>query len=189
MSLFIKHGWASSDAATHLMPALWRQRQADLCVWGQPGLQSEFQVSQRCTEKPCLETTKTTVDTSYKWSTTAPTIVWLAYFISYPVFIHVQYVSEITFYFKLDIPLYIFIFWDRLSLSIPDCPGTCYVYQADLKHRDLPVSVSQVLGLKVCTTIAWLEFSFLKWSREVIIFLWMMRNCYLETCIMVQGTR
>jgi hypothetical protein len=38
-----------------LIPALGRQRQADFCVQGQPGLQSEFQNSQGYTEKPCLE--------------------------------------------------------------------------------------------------------------------------------------
>jgi hypothetical protein len=37
------------------MVALGRQRQADFWVWGQPGLQSEFQDSQGYTEKPCLE--------------------------------------------------------------------------------------------------------------------------------------
>jgi hypothetical protein len=39
---------------TPLIPALGRQRQADFWVWGQPGLQSEFQDSQGYTEKPCL---------------------------------------------------------------------------------------------------------------------------------------
>jgi hypothetical protein len=38
-----------------LIPALGRQKQADFCVRGQPGLQSEFQDSQGYTEKPCLE--------------------------------------------------------------------------------------------------------------------------------------
>jgi hypothetical protein len=38
-----------------LIPALWRQRQADFFVRGQPGLQSEFQDSQSYTEKPCLK--------------------------------------------------------------------------------------------------------------------------------------
>jgi hypothetical protein len=33
----------------------WRMRQADFWVWGQTGLQSEFQNSQGYTEKPCLE--------------------------------------------------------------------------------------------------------------------------------------
>jgi hypothetical protein len=37
------------------IPALGRQRQADFWVRGQPGLQSEFQVSQGYTQKPCLE--------------------------------------------------------------------------------------------------------------------------------------
>jgi hypothetical protein len=43
-----------------LIPALGRQRQVDFWVWGQPGLQSEFQDSQGYTEKPCLETNKQT---------------------------------------------------------------------------------------------------------------------------------
>ena len=43
---------------TPLNPALERQRQADFWVRGQPGLQSEFQDSQGCTEKPCLKKTK-----------------------------------------------------------------------------------------------------------------------------------
>jgi hypothetical protein len=43
---------------TPLIPALGRQRQVDFWVRGQPGLQSEFQDSQGCTEKPCLEKSK-----------------------------------------------------------------------------------------------------------------------------------
>jgi hypothetical protein len=43
---------------TPLIPALGRQRQADFWVQGQPGLQSEFQDSQDCTEKPCLKKPK-----------------------------------------------------------------------------------------------------------------------------------
>jgi hypothetical protein len=35
-----------------------RQRQADLWVEGQPGLQSKFQDSQGYTEKPCLRKTR-----------------------------------------------------------------------------------------------------------------------------------
>ena len=38
-----------------LIPALGRQRQTDLWVWGQPGLQSEFQNSQNFIEKPCFK--------------------------------------------------------------------------------------------------------------------------------------
>jgi hypothetical protein len=39
---------------TPLVPEHTRQRQAGLCVQGQPGLQSEVQDSQGYTEKPCL---------------------------------------------------------------------------------------------------------------------------------------
>jgi hypothetical protein len=42
--------------STPLIPALGRQRKADFP--GQPGLQSEFQDRQGCTEKPCLEKPK-----------------------------------------------------------------------------------------------------------------------------------
>ena len=42
-----------------LIPVLGRQRQVDFWVQGQPGLQSKFQDSQGCTEKPCLEKPKT----------------------------------------------------------------------------------------------------------------------------------
>ena len=41
-----------------LIPALGRQRQANCWVWGQSGLQSEFQDSQGYTKKPCFEKKK-----------------------------------------------------------------------------------------------------------------------------------
>jgi hypothetical protein len=45
---------------TPLIPALRRQRQADLWVWGQPGLQSEFQPSQGCvTQRNTVSSQKT----------------------------------------------------------------------------------------------------------------------------------
>jgi hypothetical protein len=46
----------------------------------------------------------------------------------------------------------LFVFRDRVSLCSPGCPGTYYVYHAELELRNLPASASQVLGLKVCTT-------------------------------------
>jgi hypothetical protein len=49
-------------------------------------------------------------------------------------------------------------FQDRVSLCSPGCPGTHSVDQAGLKLRNLPVSASQVLGLKACNTTAQLGF-------------------------------
>jgi hypothetical protein len=60
---------------------------------------------------------------------------------------------------------FVFCFFrDRISLYSPDCPGTHSVDQAGLELRNLPASASQsqVLGLKVCTTTAWIFFFFLK---------------------------
>ena len=48
----------------------------------------------------------------------------------------------------------LFVFWDRVSLCSPGCPGTHFVDQAGFKLRNLPASASQVLGLKACTTTA-----------------------------------
>jgi hypothetical protein len=47
-------------------------------------------------------------------------------------------------------------FGDRVSLCVPGCPGTHFVDQAGLELRNPPASASQVLGLKVCATTAWL---------------------------------
>jgi hypothetical protein len=53
---------------------------------------------------------------------------------------------------------FLFYFRDRVSLYSPDCSGTHFVDQAGLELRNLPASASQVLGLKACTTTAWLIF-------------------------------
>jgi hypothetical protein len=42
------------------------------------------------------------------------------------------------------------IFWDRVSLYSPGCPGTHSVDQAGLKLRNPSASASRVLGLKAC---------------------------------------
>jgi hypothetical protein len=50
---------------------------------------------------------------------------------------------------------FFFFFWffqDRVSLYGPGCPGAHFVDQAGLELRNLPVSASQVLGLKACAT-------------------------------------
>jgi hypothetical protein len=59
-----------------------------------------------------------------------------------------------TFYFFVC--LFVFVFRDRVSLYSPGCPETHSVNQAGLKLRNQSASASQVLGLKVCATIAWL---------------------------------
>jgi hypothetical protein len=43
-------------------------------------------------------------------------------------------------------------FQDRVSLYSPGYPGTHSADQAGLELRNPPVSASQVLGLKACTT-------------------------------------
>jgi hypothetical protein len=65
---------------------------------------------------------------------------------------HLLYLSLLFIY--LFIYLFIFGFQDRVSLYSLGCPGTHFVDQAGLKLRHPPVSASQVLGLKVCTTTA-----------------------------------
>jgi hypothetical protein len=45
-----------------------------------------------------------------------------------------------------------FVFRDKVSLYSPGCPGTHFVDQGGLELRNLPASVSWVLGLKACTT-------------------------------------
>jgi hypothetical protein len=46
----------------------------------------------------------------------------------------------------------VFVFRDRVSLYSLGCPGTHFVDQAGLQLKNLPVSASQVLGLKACAT-------------------------------------
>jgi hypothetical protein len=58
-----------------------------------------------------------------------------------------------VFVFVLFVVVVVVVFRDRVSLYSPSCPGTHFVDQADLKLRNLPASASQVLGLKVCTTM------------------------------------
>jgi hypothetical protein len=49
--------------------------------------------------------------------------------------------------------VFVFVFWVRVSLCTPGYPGTHSVDQAGLELRNLPASASQVLELKVCTTM------------------------------------
>jgi hypothetical protein len=63
---------------------------------------------------------------------------------------------QLFFVFVCLFVLFCFCFLDRVSLYSYGCPGTHFVDQADLELRNLPVSASQVLGLKVCATTSWL---------------------------------
>ena len=59
-----EEGGLGSVGHTLLIPALTRQRQTDLQVQVQPGLQSKFQDTQGYTEKPCLKKPKTNQPTN-----------------------------------------------------------------------------------------------------------------------------
>jgi hypothetical protein len=62
--------------------------------------------------------------------------------------------------------LFCFVFRDRVSLCSPDCPGTHFVDQAGLELRNLPASMSQVLGLKARATTTRHGFNFSAVSLE-----------------------
>ena len=54
---------------------------------------------------------------------------------------------------------FLFFLARQVSLFSPGYSGFHSVDQAGLRLRDLPASASQVLGLKVCATTAWLASS------------------------------
>jgi hypothetical protein len=56
------------------------------------------------------------------------------------------------FVFVYLVGFFLLVFWDRVSLCSPDCPGTHSVDQTGLELRNLPASASRVLGLKACAT-------------------------------------
>jgi hypothetical protein len=51
--------------------------------------------------------------------------------------------------------LFCFVFWDRVSLCSPGCPGIHFVDQPGLELRNPPASASQALESKACATTAW----------------------------------
>jgi hypothetical protein len=61
------------------------------------------------------------------------------------------------FFVYLFIYLFILVFRDRVSLYSLGCPGPHFVDQAGLELRNMPISASQVLGLKACATTALLN--------------------------------
>jgi hypothetical protein len=56
---------------------------------------------------------------------------------------------------KSFVCLFVCLFFDRVSLYTPGCPGTHFINQAGLELRNPPASAFQVLGLKACATTAW----------------------------------
>jgi hypothetical protein len=64
--------------------------------------------------------------------------------------------------------LFYFVFSDRVSLCSPAFPGTHSEDQAGLELRNLPASASQLLGLKMCATTAWLCLLYLYPSASYI---------------------
>jgi hypothetical protein len=72
--------------------------------------------------------------------------------------------------FILFIWLVSLFFQDRVSLCSPGCPKIHSVDQAGLELRDPPASASPVLGLKACTTTAWLFLGFCLVGFFVFVF-------------------
>jgi hypothetical protein len=70
----------------------------------------------------------------------------------------------VLFGFFLFVCLFVCLFWDRVSLCSPGCPGTHFVDQAGLEFRNPPASASRVLGLKVCVTMPGLRLNFYRQS-------------------------
>jgi hypothetical protein len=74
-----------------------------------------------------------------------------------------HYLAEVSILNEMDLFVYLYIFifgffgFFRDRVLLPGCPGNHSVDQAALELRNLPSSASQVLGLKVCTTTAWLN--------------------------------
>jgi hypothetical protein len=66
------------------------------------------------------------------------------------------------YFVLLSKTIFLFSFYLYFSLCIHGCPGTLSVNQTGMGLRDLPASTSQELGLKVCATITWLEYSLVK---------------------------
>ncbi|XP_038190132.1 cytosolic carboxypeptidase 1 isoform X2 [Arvicola amphibius] len=63
----------------------------------------------------------------------------------------------------------------KSSLCNPDCPGTCLVDQVGFEHRGPSMSVSKILGLKVCATIAQPSY-FFKNNKEPIVVLCLLKG-------------
>jgi hypothetical protein len=72
-------------------------------------------------------------------------------------------------YQNLFFTFFFLIFRDRVSVCSPGCPGAHSIDQPGLEVRYLPASASQVLGLKTCTTTAWLKIGVF-WFLDIRIY-------------------
>ena len=70
---------------------------------------------------------------------------------------------RVTFYYWFLFLVFVFDFWDRISLCRPGCPGTHSVDQASLELTEIRLPL---LGLKECATITWLPFYY--WGKPEI---------------------
>ena len=87
--------------------------------------------------------------------------------------VEILYILLILYHLKFYFIFYLFIFlifWDRVSLYSPGCPGTYSVDQSGLELRNPPASASQVLGLKACTTTTRLHQLFFYCSELFSLF-------------------
>jgi hypothetical protein len=73
----------------------------------------------------------------------------------------------------------LFVFWDRVSLYSPGCPGTHFVDQAGLELRNPPASASRVLGSKACATMPGLNICLI---NTVLIDYLLLYNWFDLTC-------
>jgi hypothetical protein len=64
---------------------------------------------------------------------------------------------------------FVVVFWDRVSLCSPGCPGAHSVDQAGFKLRDPPASATWVLGLKACAFTPGFHYSILKNKTSLFI--------------------
>jgi hypothetical protein len=71
-------------------------------------------------------------------------------------------------------------FQGRVSLFIPGCPGTHPVDQAGLELRNLPASASQVLGLKVCSTMPGLVCVLMSWNACLHWLVWILKKAFQQ---------
>ena len=69
---------------------------------------------------------------------------------------------------NINASFFLCVFWDRVSLYSPGCPGTHSVGQAGLELRNPPASVSQVLGLQACAITALQQMSVLTDKEKLL---------------------